>query len=49
MDIIGAGGILDAFLEDIAPKIYNKAIEDARKQLEKLAEDGDFELNLLRK
>lgn len=49
MDIIGAGGLLDAFLEDIAPNIYNRAIEDARELLKKQSEDADFELNVQRK
>jgi len=49
MDIIGAGALLDAFLQDIAPIIYNKAIEDVRMLLKKQADDAEFELNLLRK
>ncbi|MEI8339413.1 MAG: DUF2164 family protein [bacterium] len=49
MDIIGASNILDAFLQDIAPKVYNKALDDAKKAFKKQAEEIDFEMGLLKK
>jgi uncharacterized protein (DUF2164 family) len=49
MDMIGAGELLDMFLQNIAPKVYNKAIEDAQTVLKKQAEDADFELGVLKK
>ena len=49
MDILGAGEILDVVLQNAAPKIYNKAIEDIRVAFKKQAEGFDFELSVLRK
>lgn len=49
MDILGAGEILDVVLEQAAPKIYNKAVEDIREAFKKQSEGFDFELNVLRK
>ncbi len=49
MDIIGAGEILDNFLQDIAPKVYNKAIEDAKKLFKLKSEEVDFELDVFKK
>lgn len=49
MDIIGANEILDSFLQDIAPTIYNKAIDDAKNLFKKQSEDTDFELGVLKR
>lgn len=49
MDIIGANDILDTFLQDIAPTIYNKAIDDAKNLFKKQSEDTDFELGVLKR
>ncbi len=49
MDIIGANDILDSFLQDIAPTIYNKAIDDAKNLFKKQSEDTDFELGVLKR
>ena len=49
MDIIGASGILDAFLQDIAPKVYNRAIDEVKQLLKKQTEEADFEIGLLKK
>jgi len=48
LDLVGANGILDAFLQDIAPKVYNKAIDDVKKLCKKQAEEVDFELDVLK-
>ncbi len=49
MDIIGANDILNSFLQNIAPHIYNKAIEDVRMTLRKQMENVDVELGVLKK
>ncbi len=49
IDIIGASNLLDMILQDIAPHVYNNAIEDTRKLLTKQTEEFDFELTLLKK
>jgi len=49
MNIIGAGNLLDVFLQDIAPNVYNKAVEDVKKVAKKYGEDFDFELGVLKK
>ena len=47
--IIGANNLLDMVLQDIAPHVYNNAIEDTQRLLTKQTEEFDFELNLLKK
>jgi uncharacterized protein (DUF2164 family) len=49
LDIIGASNLLDAFLQNIAPFIYNKGIEDSKTQIRKQMENIDIELSLLKK
>ncbi len=49
MDIIGANDILDSFLQNIAPLVYNKAIDDTRMILQKQTENFDVELSVLKK
>lgn len=48
LDIIEANALLDTFLQDIAPSIYNKAIDDTKKLFKKKSEDFDIELDLLK-
>ena len=49
MDIIGAELLLDMFLQNIAPFVYNKAIDDVRVLVKKQLEEIDFELGVLKK
>ncbi|MBI2038105.1 MAG: DUF2164 family protein [Candidatus Magasanikbacteria bacterium] len=47
--IIAAEDVLDFFLQNIAPDVYNKAVEDTKTLLKKQLEGLDFELDLLKK
>lgn len=47
--VIAAGDVLDFFLQSIGPDIYNKAIDDAKKTVQKQLEALDFEIDLLKK
>jgi len=49
MDIIGAELLLDMFLQNIAPFVYNKAVDDIRILVKKQSEELDFELGVLKK
>lgn len=47
--VIAAESVLDFFLEKIGPDIYNQAIDDSKKALQKSLEGLDFEIELLKK
>lgn len=47
--VIAAEEALDFFLQDIAPEIYNRAVDDAREACRQNAEDGELALELLKK
>ena len=47
--VIAAGNMLDFFLENIAPDVYNKGIEDAKKMLKNQLEGWDVEFDLLKR
>jgi uncharacterized protein (DUF2164 family) len=49
LGLIGAGELLDFFLQTVSPGVYNKAISDAQELVKKGAEDIDFTLGVLRK
>lgn len=49
MDIIGAELLLDMFLQNIAPFVYNKAVDELRILVKKQSEELDFELGVLKK
>jgi uncharacterized protein (DUF2164 family) len=47
--LIAARDILDFFLQNIGPAIYNQAIEETKNILKKQLEGLDFEFDLLKK
>ncbi len=47
--VIAAGEVLDFFMETLAPKFYNKAIDDTKEIVKKQLESLDFEFDLLKK
>lgn len=47
LGVIAAEDILDFFLEDIGPMIYNKGVEDSREALRKQFDNLDMDLTLL--
>ncbi len=47
LGMIAAEDILDFFLENIAPDIYNKAINDAKNTLKQSFDNLDIDLDLL--
>ena len=47
--VIAAGNVLDFFLQNIGPDIYNKAVEDTKKLLKDQLEGWDVEIDLLKK
>jgi uncharacterized protein (DUF2164 family) len=47
--VIAAGNILDFFLQQIGPDIYNKGIDEAKKTFQKQLESWEVELDLLKK
>lgn len=47
--VIAAEEVLDFFLQDVAPEIYNRAVEDAKEAWRQNAEDGELALELLKK
>lgn len=49
IDIIASNDLLDMFLRDIAPIVYNKAVNDASLVLRNTHEKTYFELELLKK
>ncbi|OWW18932.1 DUF2164 domain-containing protein [Noviherbaspirillum denitrificans] len=42
---IAAGGLLDFFLEEIGPAIYNKGVADAQKHLQMRVSELDIEVH----
>jgi uncharacterized protein (DUF2164 family) len=49
IDIIASNDLLDMFLRDIAPIIYNKAIDDANLVVRSTLEKASFELEVIKK
>ena len=49
IDIIASNNLLDMFLQDIAPVIYNKAIYDASLVVRSTHEKTCFELEVIKK
>lgn len=47
--IVAAGNILDFFMQNISPEIYNRAIDDAKNIFRKQLEGLDIEFELLKK
>lgn len=47
--VIAAGNILDFFVQSVGSDIYNKAIDDAKKLLQKQLEGWDVEFDLLKR
>lgn len=45
--VIAAEDVLDFFLQNIGPTIYNKGVEDSKEQLKKSFEDLEVDLELL--
>jgi len=46
---IGAGEILDFFLETIGPAIYNQGIADSKKIIDTTIANLNFEIDMLKK
>jgi uncharacterized protein (DUF2164 family) len=42
---IAAGGLLDYFLEEIGPSIYNKAVVDVQERVQERVAELDVEVN----
>lgn len=42
---IEAAGLLNFFLEEVGPSIYNKGVSDAQEQLQVRVSDLDFEVH----
>jgi uncharacterized protein (DUF2164 family) len=42
---IAAGGLLDFFLEEIGPSIYNKAVVDVQERVQERVAELDVEVN----
>lgn len=47
--IIAASNILDFFEQELAPKIYDKAVDDAKTVIKQELEEFDFKLSELKK
>jgi len=47
LGLIGAGEILEFFLESLASGIYNKGVEDSRQIISKEVEDMDLALDVV--
>ncbi len=47
--VIAAGDVLDFFMDKLAPKFYNKAIDETKDVVKKQLEALDFEFDLLKK
>lgn len=47
--VIAANGVLDFFIQEVGPKIYNKAIDDTKAALREELEAWDYKLSELRK
>jgi uncharacterized protein (DUF2164 family) len=42
---VAAGGLLDFFLEEIGPSIYNKAVVDVQERVQERVAELDVEVN----
>jgi len=42
---IAAGGLLNFFLEEIAPSVYNRAVTDVQERLQMRVMELDFEIH----
>ncbi len=47
--VIAAGKVLDFFIDELAPKFYNKAIDETKDLIKKQLESIDFEFDILKK
>lgn len=47
--VIAANGMLDFFMQDIAPSVYNRAIDDIKNTRKKELEEWDYTLSELRR
>ncbi len=47
--VIAAEEVLDFFLAELGPEVHNQAIETAKREWHRLAEDGEIALEVLKK